>query len=121
MLDSSEFSEINDGSDEDTDYLEIVPIKRKKDEYITVRIPRSMITCPDVTIMQDRTGLSNRTDTGNICALLKACETVEGNPIDLNEFIVSTNRQARNKKRRESENDISGIPERSAIACCAAV
>ena len=61
------------------------------------------MTCPGVTMMQDRTGLSNRTATGNMCALLKACETVEGNPVDLNEFIVSTstNRRARTRTERK--------------------
>ena len=79
----------------------IKEMQARRSDYVTVELPRNPMASLDITSAMDRTNITNRTAMQVISSVLKTARK-DGNPVDLNEFVISTDTIAR---RREENRD----------------
>ena len=78
--------------------------KKKRSEFVTLKVPRDILNNSSLVNMMDRSKISDRMGVGLVAATLKACQTPDGGDVNLNEFTLSRTSIQRKQAMVRAEN-----------------
>ena len=111
--DSSSDSEPTEQVEEPTIGIVKKPRKDKKSEFVTVDLPRNLLSSLEVTTALDRTGTSNNAAMAIFSSILKTAQK-DGQALDINELTLSTGTITR--RRNNNREEISSRAKQEFLA-----
>ena len=84
--------------------------KKKKPEFVTLKVPRDIFSNHSLVEMMDRGRISANMGLGMVAATLKSCKTPEGQDVNLNDFTLSRT-SIRKKQAKVREENLQNITE----------